>query len=705
MPELGAADAGAGEDGQSDAARPDGDLAPIGDAQRGDAGGPDLEPEDLGPTPPDQGAEEPTDTDQPDASTEERDAGQDSARQDPDDIGDPDDEDGGLQLPACPAQAARLDLHANVHTMGVCLSFDGARARAELYYRAAGAPGWRRGHDLVRIRGARLAGSLFWLRPDQLYELQVIAEELLGCGELRTLPLQPEHQTLRTLHVAEAAQPGGDGSADRPFASIQSAINAAEPGTDILAGPGIYHESLWIEARGEPGRFIRILGDGAMLDGSDGDIAADGLPWTSEGGGVYHAAFHGRPTYLARDRERMYHYPNLQGLRDGRGHRGVAMAEGWFATGDRLYVRCLDPPVEHIWQVPVLGTAFALSGAAWIWIEGFEIGYYGEGEYPKGVDLRGSDHIVVRHNEIHDMPTPVWIRRGTSFTRIEHNLIYQSAVHLWPWDAVKGTDHENSAILVEGGAGTIIAYNEIREVFNGVYTGSFGAQQDPDLAFDVDAYENRLSLISDDGFEPEGACINQRFWHNVVDQVHNGISLAPVTFGPTWVVRNRFSNYDESGFKVSNGSSGPVFLYHNTCWTDRPDQNGMNISGTFENMVFRNNIVRGTRYALEMSMGARPNDLDHDNLFTTRGPPVVKWDNVRYDDLAALCRATGLECHGQPEAPGLIDPAQDRFGLAAGSPNIDSGLRIPGINDDFEGEAPDIGHVELGQDEPPFPPR
>ncbi len=59
---------------------------------------------------------------------------------------------------------------------------------------------------------------------------------------------------------------------------------------------------------------------------------------------------------------------------------------------------------------------------------------------------------------------------------------------------------------------------------------------------------------------------------------------------------------DDAG-EAETTPMGPVFLYHNTCWTNEPDQNGMDVSGPFTNMTFRNNIVRGTRYAFECTIG------------------------------------------------------------------------------------------------------
>jgi len=144
-----------------------------------------------------------------------------------------------------------------------------------------------------------------------------------------------------------------------------------------------------------------------------------------------------------------------------------------------------------------------------------------------------------------------------------------------------------------------------------------------------------------------------------------------------------------------------VWLLHNTCFTDDPAHNGMNVSGPFENIVFRNNVIRGTSYSIESTQTVSTDDLDYDALFTTRGAPRVKWNNVRYDDLAALCTATGFECHGVGGDPMLRDPAARLFAPGTGSPLLDAALRLYGINDAYIGKGPDVGYVEQGVSELP----
>jgi len=597
----------------------------------------------------------------------------------------------------CPAGSDAPRVVANVHTAGLSW-MPGPAADAPIFYRRTGDALWMRAHRASALPDGRAASSLFDLAPSTDYEALIKGAANTLCALFRTLPDVPAHTTTGELYVDAAASSGGDGSMGAPFATIQQGVDAASAGTDVHIAAGVYHEEVSIGGTFALGSYLRLLGEpGAILDGAD--PAAVHPAFRMDGANLYSAAYAGDPRYVTRDGARLYHFESLADVQAGTGHRGVSIREGYFADGSRIYLRSLDDPASHDFAIPDLNTAVALDGADGVWIEGLEIRHYGSENYGKGVDIRASDHVVVRGCHIHDVPSPVWVRRGSRYARVERNTIHQSFSEPWPWEAMKATDHENSAVTVAGGEQTIVAHNDIYAIFNGVYAGSFSDDRDASIADDVDVYDNRLRNIPDDGLEPEGACVNVRYWANVIDGVHNGVSLAPITFGPTWVMRNRFTDYDQSGFKVSNDSSGAVFLYHNTCYTDRADQNGMNVSGPFTNMVFRNNIVRGTKYALEMSRAASPNDLDYDNWFTTRGAPVIKWDNTRYDDVPAWCAATSLECHAQSAAPMLVNPASHAFAPQASSPNVDAAERILGVNDHYLGDAPDIGYVEAGASE------
>jgi hypothetical protein len=220
----------------------------------------------------------------------------------------------------------------------------------------------------------------------------------------------------------------------------------------------------------------------------------------------------------------------------------------------------------------------------------------------------------------------------------------------------------------------------------------------PNVALDADIYKNTIHDISDDGLEPEGACVNHRFRDNHIDTMLVGVSIAPVTQGPTWVIRNLVTNFTSTSIKWARNPYGVVFFYHNTFWTDVPGLNAMSMITIAHNAIMHNNIFQGNGYAFEESLtGSTGMDWDFDNWFTTHDStsPHFKWENINYQTLTLLCKSVGLECNGHEYPPGFVNPMEGNFTLLAISPNIDQGVVIPGINDDFTGSGPDIGAYEF----------
>jgi len=608
------------------------------------------------------------------------------------------------------ASFSTLELYPNIETIGVVVNGTDLPKTAELTYRQSTEADWHSGHPLLRIDDGRLAGSLFGLAPATTYEVKVVdgASELSGV--ITTQPNELQFTASTVLHVDDDAQPDGDGSAATPFQTIQAGVDHAIPGTQVLVADGIYHETVSFSGSGTQDNWIQIKAEGGsvVLDGSQ---KLSGNIWSPDSKShVWFTKINGPITYLARDQQRFYMYDDLNGLRQSRGHNNETMNEGWYLERStlKLYVRSQEDPSHHTWQVPDLGHAFDITGRDWLWIEGFEMRLYGAEQSGCGVCALNASHLVIRKNRIHNMQLGIYINwtggsdQGND-TRIEYNEIYDPPVNEWPWKAVKGSSMEGTAIVLRGHIGAILRGNELHNFFNGIYTGSSGALENSALAFDADIYNNRIHHMSDDAFEPEGAAINQRFRNNIVDTSFVGVSLAPVTVGPVWVLRSTFANFSGRGIKWDGNSDGITLIYHNTFWTPVQNVSAMDMISPVHNALLRNNIFQNVGYAVyEVQTGSSGHDWNFDNWYTAHNPRF-KWENVDYLNIASLCTSTGLECNGHDGPPALRDPGGGDFNLLPTSPNIDRGVKIPGINDTYAGSAPDIGAFEyaFAVDQPP----
>ena len=598
-----------------------------------------------------------------------------------------------------------IDFVSNIETIGVAVRGTGLPSTAQLSYRRSGEALWHAGHRLMHIDDGRLIGSLFNLSQATSYDVRVSDGSSEIYGSVSTQPDQLSFTPSLILHVNDDALPGGNGSTSAPFQKIQDAVNHAGPGTQVLVADGLYREAITFPNSGTAQNWIQVkaAGNAAILDSAD---YLSGSIWTSTSTAkVWFTRLTGPVAYLSRGGNRFYQYDDKTGLMQAKGHGGVAINEGWYyeASTQRLYIRNLDNPASYMWRLPRLNHAFDIAARDWIWIEGFEVRFYGTTTNGCGVCTLNASHVVIRKNKIHNMQLGIFINwigssnQGND-TRIEGNEVYDPLVNEWPWAAVKGSFMEGTGIIIRGHIGAIVRDNNVHNFFNGIYTGSSGALENSELAFDADIYRNYIHHISDDGLEPEGACVNQRFRNNTVDRIFIGISLAPVTQGPTWVLRSSFTNFTGRGIKFADNSDGTVLIYQNTGWTSAANVNGADLITSIHNVVMRNNIFQSTGYSFaEVPTGSSANDWNNDNWYTTRGTtgPHFKWENVNFNTVSALCGASGLECNGYESVPGFTNPTGGDFTLLSSSPNIDRGVVLPGINDNFAGNAPDVGAYEF----------
>ena len=218
--------------------------------------------------------------------------------------------------------------------------------------------------------------------------------------------------------------------------------------------------------------------------------------------------------------------------------------------------------------------------------------------------------------------------------------------------------------------------------------------------------------------------------------------MQPAFGGPVYFIRNVVYHAPEGGAVKFTASSAGIVVYHNTLIAPvKP----MLLAAS--NVHYRNNLILGksetletfavetnTNYSSSDYNGFRPNE-GAEFSFEWSTPPLLdarelsRESRARYrrssrassrrqrassDDsrrLKEYSAATGQDTHSVlvdydvfvkvtppgPDPRTLYKPADFDFQLRAGSVAVDAGVRLPGINDDFTGKAPDLGAYEVGR--------
>lgn len=287
------------------------------------------------------------------------------------------------------------------------------------------------------------------------------------------------------------------------------------------------------------------------------------------------------------------------------------------------------------------------------------------------------------------------------------------------------------------GAGHAVAHNYIAYFHDGIDVcthGSPDAREDHH-ASSIDFYNNDIHLMADDFIEADGGVHNIRVMRNRgVNAAQCGLSAQPVYGGPAYYIRNVLYHVPSGcGLKFNVRPAGMV-LYHNTIISE------ILPGDIFSNVLFRNNLFLGidapgravfrfsnaTAYSSYDYNGYRLNPKARDQFLWKSPAPGTLRDYTlgqarprSFGSLAGLREATGQETHGlevdydvfenlhPPEAakPHAIYQARDlNFTLKPGGKAIDAGVRLPNVNDDFTGGAPDLGAYEFGRPIPVYGP-
>jgi parallel beta-helix repeat protein len=622
-----------------------------------------------------------------------------------------------------PAQAAAsLELYGTFQAMGLIVTIapsdDPDRdATATVEYRVSGSGSYRQAFPLSRIADTRFVGSLFGLEPGTTYDARVSFSDPDG-GPLDGTTVTATASTRAEITIPAPGNsyyvsPSGIGTACSQTSpcSLTEGLSQAQAGEAVVLRDGVYYEGeINVSRSGAAGAPIIIQsyqGETAVLDGSDPVT----FTWTLQDppdSGVYSTTVNIPGTHLVlANGQRLFPYQNLTNLRN-LSRDGVP---GFYVSGTTLYVHLAEnaDPNTATMTISRYTSAFNVNGQDYIYFLNLTFRYYGQDAYPKVIYFNNASHNLVQGNTFASNDLGIGIKRESHRNVIQDNEFYDTIFN-WPWSDIKEVGRlEDGGIAFYDpatGRGNVIRRNTFHDDFDGfnVCPSDTAATTN-----ETDVYDNLVYNMGDDGLETDGQCSNVRLWGNTFHDVLMGISLAPVHDGPVYALRNLVyrtgvgtNSYTGSPFKFNSGlgHSGPMYLFHNTADAALPGNNGIYIKapGTWDMIYARNNIWSGTDYALNNYNETQPLDFDYDNLYTTNPNEFVYWGsgpNRHMHDLATFQSLTGQEPHGFNVEPGFAGPAGADYTLAAASDLIDAGLIIPGINDNYNGLAPDIGAFEF----------
>ncbi len=302
---------------------------------------------------------------------------------------------------------------------------------------------------------------------------------------------------------------------------------------------------------------------------------------------------------------------------------------------------------------------------------------------------------------------------------IQRNLIEYPRSGANDWESGHPSGPQGIS-LKDSRGGNVIRYNTIRSTedhgFNDGIGGSSNVSFKGSPNRDSDIYGNIISNCWDDAIESEGANMNVRIWSNYIHHTFVHIATASTAMGPLYIFRNvfgesRVSHQDPSGGnmiktgmkeltingeRVSTGL-GYRFIYHNTALQPK---GALDVFSGHElhNAVSRNNIfyVRGRAYPEDR--GAPRNDFKHDLTGGYLGGGFVQSMFLPSERpewyLASTMNSITwgrIESTRNGKTVAITDPM-----VQVKNPALNTGVRLPGFNDEFSGAAPDKGAFENG---------
>ncbi len=616
---------------------------------------------------------------------------------------------------------------------------DNRNAAVSVFYRRKGDTPWREGLPLLRIGGERinenalqfitphmLAGSIFDLEPGADYECRFVLSDPDGVDgkpeNIVTVRTRPEPKPATDGKVYHVYPPGFNGTKQQPaFTGLLGAYYTGSSGADYFNAypprvqPGdiiLVHAGVYKDDRYRYGGPLGTISSGSYFLTQSGTASR---PIVIKAAGDGEVVFDGDGAY------------NLFNV--------MAANYNYF---EGLTIRNTELAFQ--------GGLKNIAGSTGLTIRNCRFEDIGRGIY---TDWSGSKDYTITDNVFIGKFDPSRLRGFTGTTWQSYNrdgppkLVSEYAVKIY-------------------GSGHVVAFNSVANFHDGIDIATYG---NPDgtpnpirdrLPVSIDFYNNDVSNVEDNCIETDGGAYNIRVFRNrCFNSGHRALSVQPMFGGPVYFIRNIVYHAPEGGAVKFTASSAGLVVYHNTFLAPvKP----MLLAAS--NVHYRNNLILGksetletfavetnTNYSSSDYNGFRPNEGAEFSFewsspqFSVRASfpgaagssavpsPVSTQQQAqleaaarerrRFKSLKDFSAATSQDKHSilvdydvfvkvsppGPDPTMLYKPADFDFQLRPGSTAVDAGVRLPGINDDFMGQAPDLGAYESGRPVPHYGPR
>ncbi len=357
-------------------------------------------------------------------------------------------------------------------------------------------------------------------------------------------------------------------------------------------------------------------------------------------------------------------------------------------------------------------------------------------------EVLGASHLTVQNCRMEEVGIAITTEyAGSKNFYIADNIILgrddRHRLLGWASPGIYGANQLKSYIGIKVyGSGHVICHNAVAYFHDGITVSTYGTPDPKQKAVAIDIYNNDIHLMADDFIEADGGVHNIRVMRNRgINAGQCGLSAQPVFGGPAYFIRNTLYNIPTGcALKFMSKPAG-LIVYHNTFISENVNPQ------TFSNAHFRNNLFLGTdasqrpiaifpnatAYSTFDYNGYRPNRASTEQYKWVspakgqlRDYTITAKEALAFSNLNSFTKASGLEAHGReldyaifeklqaPDAtrPHAIYHATDfTFQLKSKGKAVDAGMRLPNVNNNFRGRAPDLGAIEAGDSVPVYGPR